>query len=407
MFLNSSIYRKLLVNIGDKHLEKSNIEQALEYYYLAQEEGKEKAKEVHLEIANQHLEEQNYDSAIRYLKNETNEYLTEKEISNVLSETLWAHLNTKELSIDDLEKMLNAINMVMPKGNKDRTELKDEIYYRIANIEYEAGNYEKMIAALKNCQENEGSEIYKNYQELESGKYSVGAQKLIDYHNDKKIALEIFKLITKNPIQNNVTKYLDYNLALNMLKEKNDNPEEEKKITNSIETYSEITIGAKKTIKTNNGKERSIGLKFEGSEIDRLKEKAGKDPQKKILIIYQSINVRGTKEGIYLVKDLMERLPEKYKPDTMESVEYIIYIEATEKLTGAEYGCGTKQTREDVTVTLYYAPWGNKTWSKYIAGPTSYVLTYFDTPPTYHSEGGPDIKNELQTALTKIEQGYR
>jgi hypothetical protein len=98
----------------------------------------------------------------------------------------------------------------------------------------------------------------------------------------------------------------------------------------------------------------------------------------------------------------MNVMPVQNFPYNVKNIRYVILLDAHEVLTGAVYSQGTKQIREDVTLTLYDVTTGEEVLVLEKEGPVNYVISYTGTPPSHYSAGSANIKSLILEALDMV-----
>ena len=134
----------------------------------------------------------------------------------------------------------------------------------------------------------------------------------------------------------------------------------------------------------------------------------GSNPNGKILIITENMGYSVSSPTKYCAIDLeaMSFLPEKYYPDSLDEVEYVIILEFNYKIDGTYWGSGgSKGIQESAVLSLYQLPKNRRLYtSGKKTGPSSpFTITVYNG--IYHScysGGKPDILQYASKAFEKI-----
>lgn len=139
--------------------------------------------------------------------------------------------------------------------------------------------------------------------------------------------------------------------------------------------------------------------------LQHIYDTYGKKSAGKILIVKQCMDYPGKKQSTVISFDLMQHLPAKYLPMSIDEVSYVIVVSYGYKddPTG-DYRGSTDALVETGTVTVYSMEDDQKIYSSKVVNGDSppMFFSYQGSPPAYKSGGKPDIYGEFLKALRKV-----
>lgn len=252
---------------------------------------------------------------------------------------------------------------------------------------------QKGYELLKTCKE--GSDGYAIAQALDgfkNFKYSEGMAVLEKYVLNRHVRRELLSCF-KNEDRNyadNMNGMLEYYAVYLGLDDE----------AFDADTLTENLDGSKLTLVYGIDKQ-TYDAKLSETRRDQLKEQIGSAPAGKILILHRR-KVYGSKSTeLDVVFSIMEYLPEKYFPTSLEEVEYVIFMDSTYAKKG-KFQNGTVRILETTKLTTYDVTTGKKLTSASKKGKLDTVMYYYGTAPKYYSCGSPKMQDSLIKAMEAI-----
>ena len=411
-----------LIAKGDIAMENKEYDQAIEYYQRAGAAGNEKERKAHLAKTGR----MTYEDTITYLQENASDLFTEEEIYAIIlnqrveewenfiseievtqeeyytkieNETDYDKINEhydnlRSYYIDKFRKLKDNLEIfptLIPANTDGLEELLNEEYYYAGKLSlwcneenyYTEAYWRNTLDLWSNCTAGPGYEITQAIEQITSKNNMEGFATISFYIEDLWMLNSLTKHLREQIAFENVQESLDYEIACRTLF-----PQESFDFALSEAYYNAVKIGTAVS---------NIELELNPQQLDEIKNTCGTEPSGKILFLHQV-------DGKIYFHDLTFTVPNAHMPANLESVEYVVLMSAEDIETGNTFEKGTKEIREDITLTLYHAPTGNILYQEIIDGPTDFIISYYGDPPEYWRAGAPNISDELMSLLAIIEQ---
>lgn len=400
-----------LIAKGDEALANNDLDKALSYYNQAGPEGDEKEKEVLERKVNSILnktsnvlsnqENKNVKEALKFLEEEAKYTFEEEERHLFLLECVQQRIErilteADSGAIHDAENLLEAVESVLPAETPGLKSYLNEIYFslgykRLENEVSDPYEYSSVIGdALwywSRCTDGPGYECTQAInQTIPQQNYEEGFAVLTEHITDTDVLVLICNELRENISYTTVSELFAFEAAYYSMFPRE---EADPSLIESFTGLNNLRLG-------NDHQTESVIL-----SATELQAACGLNPDGRILFLHKPDEYDDS-IGLYL--PLMDLLPNTYYPDSLESVEYVVFMSCDSVMTGATFENGTEEMREDTTVTLYDTKTGEILYQATKEGPTSFIMTYYgDTPPSVYSAGAPYIESLVLEAIAEIE----
>lgn len=395
-------------------LEKGNFAEAFSLFAEAGEAGEadmKLAKTALKDTLFQHYHDHDLQKASAALSGVMPDHLSEEEYLFWVLEYIQgkeAEIATILVKSDDSiysasEKCLENISALIDESAvhtlPESSEVLDQHYLNVGVVKLYQGartnaarDYQDAVAALEKCSEgSEGQKLLSAVKALGEYRYAEGMSVLKTHFSDKVILAELlYNYRGEGSYKDDVNNILEYySTAFSVNKDAFDYDT----LLGYLESSkSNLTFGI-------DSDKYSKVLK--DAQRDQLKEQVGSAPAGKVLILHRR-KVYGSKETkLDIVFGLMEHLPEKYFPNSLEEVEYIILMDSTYAKKG-KFQNGTVRILETTKLTTYDVTTGKKLTTASKKGTLDTVMYYYGTAPKYYSCGSPKMQAALIKAMEAI-----
>jgi len=400
-----------LIAKGDEALANNDLDKALSYYNQAGPEGDEKEKNVLKQKINTILNKNSYvlsnqentnvKEALKFLEEEAKYTFEEEERYIFLLECIQERIegiltDADSDAIYDAGNLLEAVESVFPAETPGLKEYLNSTYFtlgysRLLNEVSDPSGYSSVTRdALwywTRCTEGPGYECSEAInQTIPQQNYEEGFTVLKEYITDNEVLILICNDLRENISYTTVSELFAFEATYYSMFPRE---EADPSLIGAFSGLNDLRLG-------NNHQTESIIL-----SVAELQAACGLNPGGRVLFLHKP-HEYDDNIGLYL--PLMDLLPNAYYPDSLESVEYVVFMSCESVMTGATFENGTEEMREDTTVTLYDTKTGEILYQATKEGPTSFIMTYYgDTPPSVYSAGAPYIGSLVLEAITHIE----
>lgn len=399
-----------LIAKGDEALANNNLTEALSYYKQAGPEADEKEREVLrrkimviLNSTNVMSGSNGYvyilEDALEFLEDEAEYTFSEEERYAFLLECAMGRMEgfIEERSYSDAGKFLSALSKKIPADTPGLEDFVNESYFKLGynSLVYEVFEAQYTTSVIhtalwdwQNCTAGPGYECYNAIEKLiPQKKYQEGFAVLAQYIPEVEILNAICNELKGNLTFQTVSDLFAFEAAYYEMFPRADSPL----------SLTESFYNMEEDVKLGN----AYGFDTTILNLSELQESCGKSPEGRILFLHKPYSYEDT-VGLYL--PLMNLLPNQYYPTSLESVEYVVWVECDSVMTGATFTGGTEEMREDITIRVYDTKTGGVIYEGFHEGPTDYMMTYYgDEPPEVYSAGAPTINTEIREAVAAIE----
>ena len=401
-----------LIAKGDEALANNDLTEALNYYKQAGPEGDEKEKEVLgrkvmviLSKRNMMTGSNGYvyilEDALEFLEDEAEYTFSEEERYAFLLECAKQKMEGfyEERSHSDAGKFLSALSKKIPADTPGLEEFVNEAYFKlgydslvydVTEAEYSTSVLHDALWQWQNCTAGPGYECYNALEKLiPQKKYQEGFSVLAQYIPEVEILDAICSELKGNLTFNTASELFAFDAAYYEMSPRTDSA---LSLTESYFNMEDVRLG------------NDYGFDTTILSLSELEGSCGKSPDGRILFLHKPNDYDDT-VGLYL--PLMNLLPNDYYPNSLESVEYVVWVECDSVMTGATFTGGTEEMREDVTIRVYDTKTGEVLHEAFHEGPTHFTFSYYgDEPPAVYSAGAPTINSDILEAVAAIES-YR
>ena len=397
---------------GDAAMSSGDLTEALDYYKSAGPAGDEKEKQVLERIvlnlmnkkttigSNTNFHVYNLEDVLEYLEEHAKYTFSDEAERNAFllrCATIYVEESLQEAPIDDtnIKRFLYAVTNKIPAETPGMEDFLNNSYYTLGyqllmdDVDSNPSHFTGWFDALyywQNCTAGPGYECYQAEDvTIPGGNYAEGLSVLAKYITSTKAMAMVCSEMKSRIEFDSLSEMFAYEAAYNAI-----NPREDTgaTLTKSFDSAYDIMLG---DVHPND----SVTVK-----IAEVEAACGQSPDGRILFLHKPNAYDGT-VSVYL--PLMDRLPNAYYPESLESVEFVILTVCDTVKTGGIFGNVTEELREDTTLRLYDVKTGEILYEATTEGPTSYMMTYVGEPPAVYSAGAPNMAPEVRAAVAVIE----
>ena len=390
--------QQTMVQQGIAAEQNQDYEKALEYYGKGGEEGNLKKKELLIAMAmNKNRDYESYDKVLKYLLEEHPGVFTEEEAHAAVLENMQQAFQEiqpdSEGNIDDafLRKIIESCESIVKNDTPGKTELLSEAYnlkaeytlkYEAESMEYGGINWSEIKESWSKCTSGAGFELNQAMEKIKTGEYAAAIELIGKQMDNKQIINDLWMDSAEDidfiSLDHILQYYAEYHMRY---------PESTPK--ERIDWKEWLKCGIH---------QMHDSIPLTDAMVTDLKENSGTEPKDGVIILHRIPK----EETLYYATEFMNVMPVQNFPYNVKNIRYVILLDAHEVLTGAVYSQGTKQIREDVTLTLYDVTTGEEVLVLEKEGPVNYVISYTGTPPSHYSAGSANIKSLIQEALDMV-----
>jgi len=420
-----------LIAKGDEAMAKYNYIEAAGYYREAGDAEKE--REAYMtNIKSAYIYGSNYAGAIDYLRENEVTVITEEEIMDLIAERLTSQIENlipeyeqpiaelldkaakatdnldrwdyEEAAAEQYAALIDDLGLELrgtegldpPEGTELRKVLnKYYDYYGWCMVNsnsymfYSAVNWDEVTKWWSKCTEGTGLEIANGIKLVQDNQYTEGYAKIKENTENTNLLRALIGELSEDIRHESAMEYFEYQKAYAEIFIDNS------KTYTMSQSYESMTLG----FKIRSFYEEEEEMQLSQTEYAELKDTCGTAPEGKILVLHAVDD-----ETPAIHTGFMNYLPGRFLPTNFASVEYVIVMTWDSELTGATFQNGTKELRENATITLYNATTGEILFEEVSMGPTSYMMTYNGDPPAYYSAGAPTVCSYFKDAIAEIEK---
>ena len=418
-----------LIAKGDAAFNTNNLDEALDYYKQAGDAGDAKEKEVLMIMVRNILKETSYSSVSnqktvklekadkRLQEKAKNTFKTEAERYAFLSECVAAYIEgiCTEPTSQSLFEAQGWVSALKSKAPKDTPDLEAFLAEQEAflNEKYFEVGYQLLVDAQQKSYDKLNDEVYNAmfyWQNCTAGpgyECTMAMRSFIDEMNYEDSIPVLSKYIpdaeilkaTCDALKADVKfRTVDDVFAFSRLYRAGISAED-----------SGLSLTEAFSVINHNSADYKFGNspKYGGVAVtsEELQASCGKNPAGGILFLHKPGKHDPAME---LSMTLMDLLPASYYPDSLETVEYVVLLSCETVTTGNTFGSGTKELREDTTLTVYDVKTGKVLYEETKLGPTTMMMSYSgSTPPSVYSHGAPHMGDLIKEAVAVIENAVR
>lgn len=381
------------IKAGDEAYKNSQYVEAIENYRRAGKEGKEKLGDAYT----RELVFTVYYGNISHLEEDLKAFINEELDETIIARVLLDVVNTTQGDERTSEENLITVMKYIPEAYQSEVEeLKKTIQEEKLQKDILSESWKEVIELCNEMPDHElAQEILDIYNQL-STKPNVNAVRSLKQIFEADKAEDFWDYAINKNKPATLEDLVQYNLAKQMIKEIYQ--EGQPDATTLEECYDPETMDMTRGISKDSTNET-----LSAAMIKELKKLCGTEADGKILIIHDRAGYDTSTKEMDIDWELMEKLPDSYKPSSTKEVKYLMYMLSTYE-KGGIYQNGTRQIIEYTELQLFDTETGEVLFKEKIKGSVSDQMWYLDmgNTPKWYSARSPEMYKPLQKAMKII-----